>query len=242
MRPRRSERWNHNTHYHRMVLDAVPPGATSALDVGCGEGMLARELRARVPNVTGIDLDEPSIALAREAGGGVEYVLGDALTHPMGPFDLVVSVATLHHLDARAGLRRFADLTAPGGRLVVVGLAADDGLRDAPREPRGSRCQHRGGAATRVLGALGPAGLAAAGDLRRDADDRARRAARCPVPTAPVLALVAGVGPAVDLSQADGPPSVRSADVSGWCTQTHSADGRTVTSSTVPGSITSPSS
>jgi SAM-dependent methyltransferase len=134
MRRPSSERWNHNTHYHRMVLDAVPPGATSALDIGCGEGTLARELRARVPNVTGIDLDEPSIALAREAGGGVEYVLGDALTHPMGPFDLVVSVATLHHLDARPALRRFVDLTAPGGRLIVIGLAATDGLRDAPRE------------------------------------------------------------------------------------------------------------
>ena len=134
MSPRRSERWNHNVHYHRRILDAVPPGASTALDIGCGEGMLARELRARVPDVTGIDLDEPSIALAREAGGDVQYVLGDALTYLMGPFDLVVSVATLHHLDARAGLRRFAELTAPGGRLVVVGLAASDGLRDAPRE------------------------------------------------------------------------------------------------------------
>ncbi|WP_315092926.1 class I SAM-dependent methyltransferase [uncultured Cellulomonas sp.] len=128
-------RWNHNLHYHRLILDAVPADATTALDVGCGEGVLARDLRGRVPQVTGIDLHEPSIALARATGGtGIEYVCGDALTHPMGPFDVVASVATLHHLDARAGLRRFAELVRPGGRLVVVGLARSDGLRDAPRE------------------------------------------------------------------------------------------------------------
>ncbi|MDQ6782291.1 MAG: methionine biosynthesis protein MetW [Actinomycetota bacterium] len=40
-----SERWNHNIHYHRLILDSVPAGARDALDVGCGEGMLARRLR-----------------------------------------------------------------------------------------------------------------------------------------------------------------------------------------------------
>ncbi|WP_370525981.1 class I SAM-dependent methyltransferase [Cellulomonas sp. JH27-2] len=128
------QRWNHNTHYHRLVLDAVPRGATSALDIGCGEGVLARELAEHVDRVVGIDLDQPSIDLARAAGGGVDYVLGDALTYPLDSADVVASVATLHHVDARVGLRRFAELVRPGGRLVVVGLARIDGLRDAPRE------------------------------------------------------------------------------------------------------------
>jgi len=129
-----TRRWNHNTHYHRLVLDAVPHGATTALDIGCGEGVLARELAERVEHVVGIDLDQPSIDLARAAGGDVTYVCGDALTEPLEPADLVASVATLHHLDAREGLRRFAELVRPGGRLVVVGLARIDGVRDAPRE------------------------------------------------------------------------------------------------------------
>jgi len=38
------DRWNHNIHLHRVVLDAVPSGAKRALDVGCGEGMLSRDL------------------------------------------------------------------------------------------------------------------------------------------------------------------------------------------------------
>jgi len=81
---KQDRRWNHNTHYYPLVLAAVPDGCRRALDVGCGEGMLARELAARVPQVVGIDKHEPSIALAREQGpdGRVEYVLGDFLEYP----------------------------------------------------------------------------------------------------------------------------------------------------------------
>jgi 2-polyprenyl-3-methyl-5-hydroxy-6-metoxy-1,4-benzoquinol methylase len=48
-------RWNHNIHYYPLVLAAVPAGCRRALDVGCGEGQLTRELAVRVPEVVGID-------------------------------------------------------------------------------------------------------------------------------------------------------------------------------------------
>lgn len=53
-------------------------------------------------------------------------MLGDVRTAPLEPgsFDVVASVATLHHLpDPRVALARFAELTAPGGAVVVIGLA-----------------------------------------------------------------------------------------------------------------------
>ena len=124
---RQDRRWNHNTHYYPLVLAAVPDGCRRALDVGCGEGTLARELAARVPQVVGIDKHEPSIALAREQGpdGRVEYVLGDFLEYPFpaASFGLVSCVAALHHLDPAAALTRMAGLLAPGGTLVVSGVA-----------------------------------------------------------------------------------------------------------------------
>lgn len=55
--PPDAPRWNHNLHYLPTLLAAVPPGARRALDVGCGEGTLTRELRRRVAEVTGIDRD-----------------------------------------------------------------------------------------------------------------------------------------------------------------------------------------
>ena len=129
----KTNRWNHNLHYHSLILAAAPGHCSRALDVGCGDGALTRELRSVSERVVGIDLDPPSIESARVQGGnGVEYTLGDFLEHPFAPasFDLVASVAALHHVDAETGLTRMADLVRPGGTLVVVGLAKSRQLRD----------------------------------------------------------------------------------------------------------------
>ncbi len=130
--------WNHNIHYHPLVLGAVPDGCRRALDVGCGEGILACELRRVVPHVSAIDLHQPSIHRARQhaAAAGVDFLVGDFLTYPFEPasFDLVASVAALHHMEAAVALGRMRDLLRPGGRLVVVGLAASRYPADLPRD------------------------------------------------------------------------------------------------------------
>jgi SAM-dependent methyltransferase len=128
--------WNHNVHYHPLVLDAVPHGCRRALDVGCGEGVLARELRRVVPQVVAIDLHEATIRRAHRHATGVDFVVSDLLAHPFAPasFDLVASVAALHHMDAAAALRRMRDLVRPGGTLVVVGLAARRYPADLPHD------------------------------------------------------------------------------------------------------------
>jgi SAM-dependent methyltransferase len=133
--------WSHNLHYHRLVLGQVPAGCRRALDVGCGEGQLARALADRVPAVVGLDRDAPTLDRARRAGGpgGLAYVLGDLLDAPFPPgsFDLVASIATLHHGDTGTGLRRLRDLVRPRGRLVVVGLARSRSLADVPYDVAG---------------------------------------------------------------------------------------------------------
>ena len=109
------------------MLDALPPAGRDGLDVGCGEGMLTRELAERMDHVVGIELDQASIDLARahDATAGIEYVLGDFMTHPFPPesFDAIVSIAALHHMEPGAALARMRSLLRPGGRLAVVGLA-----------------------------------------------------------------------------------------------------------------------
>lgn len=133
-----AERWNHNIHYHGVIDWTLPAGCRSALDVGCGEGVLTRHLRDRVRHVVGIDVDERSLRLAQQQSprGHVHYVLGDVLTYPFtaGSFHAVTSVATLHHFDAEAGLKRMAELVAPGGTLTVVGLARSRFPQDLHRE------------------------------------------------------------------------------------------------------------
>lgn len=139
---RRTDPWNHNVHYYPLILNAVPDGARRALDVGCGEGTLARELRRRVPDVTGIDLDETSIELAgaQNANDRIRYVRGDFLTYPFEPgsFNVVTTVAALHHMDVTAALGRVRDLLKPGGVLCAVGLARSQLPRDIPIEVAGA--------------------------------------------------------------------------------------------------------
>ena len=36
--------WNHNVHYQSVIIGAVPPGCGAALEVGCGDGLLASRL------------------------------------------------------------------------------------------------------------------------------------------------------------------------------------------------------
>jgi ubiquinone/menaquinone biosynthesis C-methylase UbiE len=128
------QRWNHNTHYHSLILASVPQGCQRSLDVGCGEGMLARELRQVVPWVTGIDRDAASIELARRLDEDIDFILGDFMTHPFEPasFDHIASIAALHHMDAAAALERMRWLLAPGGTLAIVGLARNRYPVDLP--------------------------------------------------------------------------------------------------------------
>lgn len=139
-----ARRWNHNIHYHRLILDAVPAGSRTALDVGCGNGLLSVELRKAVPEVTGIDLDQTVLEDARQHSDEITWVRGDAMTYDFGKtFDVVASVATLHHLpDLDTALSRLADLTSPGGVLAVVGVARTSRPKDVLLHLAGA-VQHR---------------------------------------------------------------------------------------------------
>jgi len=133
------EPWNHNIHYHSVVLATVPHHADDALDVGCGEGLLTRRLRQRVDHVVGIDRHGPSLALAgTESPQDIDYVLGDFMAYPFEPeaFDFIASVASLHHMDMRQALERMSLLLRPGGRLAVIGLGRS-GPRDLPIDVAG---------------------------------------------------------------------------------------------------------
>ena len=59
--------WNHNAAYYPWVRKNLDRhGAASVLDVGCGEGSLARYLASPGRHVLGIDPDPAAIAAAWE--------------------------------------------------------------------------------------------------------------------------------------------------------------------------------
>lgn len=121
--------WDHNAHFHRWILRQLPERVGSALDVGCGSGDLARLLAGRAQRVHGIDADPEVTARAREltpAAAPVTYTAADALTG-LGDqsYDVITCVAVVHHLPLTRALETFRDHLAPGGALVIVGVARE---------------------------------------------------------------------------------------------------------------------
>jgi 2-polyprenyl-3-methyl-5-hydroxy-6-metoxy-1,4-benzoquinol methylase len=127
--------WNHNLHYHDLVLRAIPPGCGLALDVGCGAGLLTRRLAAHCNRVIGIEIDHDTVERAKADAAAeprLTFIEGDVMTHawPEDSFDLITAVATLHHLPLRPALDRFRKLLKPGGTLAVIGLYHNRSIAD----------------------------------------------------------------------------------------------------------------
>ncbi|HEY2141370.1 MAG TPA: class I SAM-dependent methyltransferase [Solirubrobacteraceae bacterium] len=97
------------------------PPAARILDAGCGSGRNMVEL-ARHGTVTGIELSETSVGLARARDSG-EVIEGSVLGMPFDPesFDLAVSLDVIEHLeDDLDALRELRRVVAPGGSLLVT--------------------------------------------------------------------------------------------------------------------------
>jgi len=129
--------WNHNDHFHGWILRNLPARRRTAVDVGCGTGVLAGKLATHFTHVTGIDRNEGMAAAASARVRNFPQVsihrcdFADfSSTASDGGADLITMVAVLHHLDLVDTLARIPALLAPGGRLLVVGLARPDSLAD----------------------------------------------------------------------------------------------------------------
>ncbi len=111
----------------------------SVLDVGCGWGVASVIIAQAWPNarVTGIDLDDVSIAQARkraaEAGvtGQVSFEVADATALPGGGYDIVIFTDSLHDMgDPVAAVAEARRVLAPDGVLLVIEPLAADRFAD----------------------------------------------------------------------------------------------------------------
>ena len=102
------------------ILDYRPD---TLLDLGCGEGWLARRLAPLGIAVTGIDAAPDLIDAARQAGGGRFMVAGyDALPPALGSFAMAVSNFALLGQESVEHLFATLPKLIPGGRFIVQTL------------------------------------------------------------------------------------------------------------------------
>lgn len=100
------------------------------LDVGCGGGILSESMAARGADVTGIDLSEKALSVARlhllESGRSVRYVLQSAEDHARetaGRYDVVTCMEMLEHVpDPASTIRACATMVRPGGTVFFSTL------------------------------------------------------------------------------------------------------------------------
>ncbi len=97
-------------------------GARRVLDVGAGEGQLARlAVRDGATLVVGVDPTVAQLAVARERAGGARYARAnaDALPFPDASFDAVVVCLVFEHIaDHVPAIREIARVLEPGGRFL----------------------------------------------------------------------------------------------------------------------------
>jgi 2-polyprenyl-6-hydroxyphenyl methylase/3-demethylubiquinone-9 3-methyltransferase len=110
-------------HWQADECSRTPLAGKSALDVGCGAGLLAEPLARLGATVTGIDAAPEVIAVAREHAAGqglqIDYRVGD-VQQLAGTFDLVTSMEVIEHVaNPGAFLKALAARLAPGGLLIL---------------------------------------------------------------------------------------------------------------------------
>jgi ubiquinone/menaquinone biosynthesis C-methylase UbiE len=129
----------------RAVADAIRKHVPltpnmSALEYGCGTGLLSFELRGDIGPITMADSSEGMLRVLRDKIAALDTVNMNPVKLdlavdplPTDRFDLVYNLMTLHHIpDVDRALRSFHALLRPNGWLAICDLDKEDGSFHGP--------------------------------------------------------------------------------------------------------------
>jgi 2-polyprenyl-3-methyl-5-hydroxy-6-metoxy-1,4-benzoquinol methylase len=107
----------------------------ACLDFGCGTGLVSLQVQPYVGSILAVDSAQAMLDIlqAKLDAAGVHNIRPQRIAHdgadmPVGPFDLIFSNMTLHHVpDPASLLAQFVERLAPGGVVCISDLDAEDG-------------------------------------------------------------------------------------------------------------------
>ncbi|MBW8296025.1 bifunctional 2-polyprenyl-6-hydroxyphenol methylase/3-demethylubiquinol 3-O-methyltransferase UbiG [Sphingopyxis sp.] len=113
-----------DAHWHVGARERFALAGRTAIDVGCGAGLLAEPLARMGGQVTGVDAAPENIAAAsaHAVGQGLEidYFAGELAAFPPATFDLVTSMEVVEHVtDPAAFIAGLTARLAPGGLMIL---------------------------------------------------------------------------------------------------------------------------
>lgn len=113
-----------DTHWGGDGAGFAPLAGRTAIDVGCGAGLLAEPLARLGAKMTGIDAAPENIGAARAhaaaTGLEIEYIAGGIEDLPGRSFDLVTSMEVIEHVtDPAAFVGALAGALAEGGLMIL---------------------------------------------------------------------------------------------------------------------------
>lgn len=125
-----AEAYQHRPPYPPEVFDLLTQLITDqprvVLDLGAGDGAIARTLAPRVERVDALDISAAMVEAGRTRPGGdhpnIRWIVGPAETTELhGPYALVTAGASLHWMQWDQTMTRLADALTPNGQLVIIG-------------------------------------------------------------------------------------------------------------------------
>lgn len=113
-----------DSHFDGDGMSFSPLAGKTAIDVGCGAGLLTEPLARLGARATGVDAAPENIGAARAhaaaSGLDIDYVAGGIEDLAGRSFDLVVSMEVIEHVsDPTAFVAGLAGVLAPGGLMIL---------------------------------------------------------------------------------------------------------------------------
>ncbi|MBN2066561.1 MAG: methyltransferase domain-containing protein [Candidatus Thermoplasmatota archaeon] len=125
--------WDHNLQYHKYLLKQIKEKRRIGIDIGCGTGELTNTIAMYCERVVGIDVAAGMIheAQKRKTRENVYFQNMDVqsfFTDSKDTFDVIISVATFHHLDMEEVLGLLKSKLSRNGIILILDLYKTDSL------------------------------------------------------------------------------------------------------------------